>query len=219
MRINKCEMSNIKEMETKPFNILLPVCVQTKTDVFLMILKNSVRRSGALDHYRVSALKSGMSENFTIESEDISVDWTKLDSELQQERQWKLIGLWTVNNFPSMVKKLFGELCVVPQRNAIPVNGNSVFEADSLDEFLFLKMKLRIIELTVCEGTREKLKHFTEVSDVIGKSKEQRISRKMKSFDVHAEFVELCWKTLKSMEFSMNSDFEVSYPAFSFHNR
>lgn len=207
-------MSNIKKMETTPFNILLPVCVQTKTDVFLMILKNSVARSGMLDHYLVSALKSGMSENFSIESEDISVDWTKLDSELQQIRQWKLIGLWTVNNFPSMVKKLFGELCGVPQRNAIPVNGNSAFEADSIDEFIFPKMKLRIIELTVSKSTLGKLKHFTLVPGVIGKSKEQRIARKMKSFDVDAEFVERCWKALKSGEFSMNSDFEVSYPAF-----
>lgn len=203
-------------METT-FSILLPFCVQTQTDVFLEILRNSVKRSGISEfHDLVSALKSGMSEIFSIESEDVTVDWTKLDSKTQQIRQWKLIGFWTLNNFPSMVEKLIGESCGVPKRNAIQVNGNSAFEADSIDEFIYLKMKPRIIELTVAESTRRKLKHFTLVPDGIRKSKEQRVSRKMKSFEVDAEFVECCWNALKSGKFSMNSDFEVSYPAFSF---
>lgn len=206
-------------MRNIQFNVVWPVCVETKTDVFLIILKKIVGRSMLDDHYLVSALKSGMSEGFTIESEDLSVDWTKLDSESQQIRQWKLLGLWAVKNFPSLGKKLFGESYRVPQRSAVPVNGNSACEADSLDEFIFPKMKLRNVELNVYGSTMIKFKHFTRVPAVIGKSNEQRLSRKIKLFDVDDEFVERCWKALKSGEFSSNSEFEVSYPAFSFDSR
>lgn len=205
------------EIETTPFNVLLPVCVETKTDVFLIILKNHVARHARsmLDgHYLVNAFMSGMSgEEFSIEAEDISVDWTKLDSESQQIRQWKLLGLWTVNNFPSLLKKLLGKSFRVPQGNVVPVNWNSAFEADSpdrIDEFIFPKMKLRNIELNVTESTKIKLKHFTKVPGFIGKSTEKRISRKIKSFDVDDEFVERCWEALKTGEFSINLDFEVS---------
>ncbi len=197
-----------KENNSKPtFNVLLPFCVEAKTDVFMIILKNIVARSMLEDNCLVTAIKAGMSEEqFSIEPDDISVDWTKQNSESQQIRQWELLGSWTASNFPALGKKLFGESYRVPKRNAETVNGNSVFESDSINEIIFSKMKIRIIELSVSESTMEKLKHFTKVPDVIGKSKEQRISRKMKSFEVDDAFVDRCWKALKSGAFSADSD-------------
>lgn len=148
-------------------------------------------------------------EGFSIESEDISVNWKQLSSESQQIRQSKLLGLWAINNFPLLGKNFFGESYRAPKRNAVEVTGSSMIEPDSIDDFIFPKMKLRMIQLNVSESTIVKLKHFVKAPGCIGKNSEFQISRKMRSFIIDAEFLESCWKALKFGE-SMSSDFEVS---------
>lgn len=193
------------------FNILLPVCTESKTDVFLNILKNIVARSKINDHYLTDAFMSGMNgEYFEVESDDVSLNWKQLSSETQQICQSKLLGFWTIDKFPSLGKKLFGESYQAPRRNAVKVIGNSEIEARNIDDLIFSKMKLRVIQLNVCASTFIKLKHFIKVPGCVGKSNECRISTKMISFDVETQYVESCWEALKVGEFSMNLDNEVS---------
>lgn len=203
-------MSENKEIVGSSFNVLLPICSQSKNDVFLNILKSIVARA-ILNDNLINAFQSGMhGENFSIESEDISIDWKKLNSEPQQIRQSKLLGLWAINFFPSLGKKLLGDGYRAPKRNAVEVIGSSVIEPDSIDGFILPKMKLRIIELNVSESTKAKLKHFVKAPCYIGKNSGIQISRKMKMFNIDKEFHERCWKALKFGEYPVTSDFEVS---------
>lgn len=196
---------------TSEFNILLPYCNETNNDVFMNILKNVVARSKLDVHYLDSAFISALNGNeLAIEQEDVTVNWTLLHSKEQQIRQAKLLGYWTMNVFPSLGKKIFGETYRAPKRIAVEVVGNSVMSPETVDDFIIPKMKLRLIQLNVNGSTVAKVKHFVKVPAFVGKINEQQISRKMKSSDIKPEFLETCWQALKCGEFPKNFDFAVS---------
>lgn len=193
--------------------IFLPVCNETKTDIFLKILKNVLARKAKKldDHYIKVAFKSGMNaEEFSIDFGDMLGDWKDMNSMSQQICQAKLLGYWSINNFPSLGKKLFGENYRAPERKGVVIDGSKVVECDEIDAIIFSKMKIRIIQLDVGRTTLSKLKHFVKAPVGIGKSNEVQISPKMKSFDIDTDHLEECWKALKTGEFSINVIFKVS---------
>lgn len=196
---------------TSEFNVLLPYCNESNNDVFMNILKNVVSRSKLDVHYLDSAFISGMNgDELAIEQEDVTVNWTLLHSKEQQIRQSKLLGYWTINGFPSLGKKIFGDAYRAPKRIAVEVVGNSVMSAETVDDFIIPKMKLRLIQLNVNGSTVAKVKHFVRAPAFVGKINEQQISRKMKSSDIKPEFLETCWQALKYGEFPKNFDIAVS---------
>lgn len=208
-------MSEIKTSKNAPaFHILLPVCIESKVDIFLNILKCAVSRSKLDQHHLTRAFMSGTKgESFAVEMDDLTLSWKQLKSEDQRIRQSKILGFWAIVNFPSLQRKLFGETHQAPPRNDVSVVGNTEIKADNIDDLVFPKMKLRVIELSVSGSTFHKLKHFVKVPACVGvrRSNEISISRKMVSFDVDANFVESCWDALRCGEFSMSSDYEVSF--------
>lgn len=208
-------MSEMETSKNSPvFHILLPVCTESKDDVFLNILKCATARSKLDENHLIRAFMSGMKgKRLAVKMNDLTLSWKQRTSENQQIRQSKILGFWAIVNFPSLQQKLFGETHQAPSRNEEPVVGNTEIKADHIDELVFTKMKLRVIELSVCVSTFIKLKHFVKVPGCVGarRSNEINVSRKMVSFDVDADFVESCWDALKCGEFSMSSDNEVSF--------
>lgn len=215
MKILLDKMSEIKKSKNAPaFHILLPVCTESKFDVFLNILRCVVARSKLDEHHLTKAFMSGMKgKSFAVEMDDLTLSWKHLKSEEQQIRQSKILGCWAIVNFPSLQRKLFGDTHQTPPRNGVSVVGNPQMKADNIDEIVFAKMKLRVVELSVSGSTFIKLKHFVKVPGFVGvrRSNEISISMKMVSFDVDADFVESCWDALRCGEFSISSDYEVSF--------
>lgn len=194
-----------------PLYILLPTCTESKTDVFLNILKNSLARSKLDDHYLDNALKLGTSANkFSIELEDVSMNWSELNSKEQQIRQSKLLGFWAIYNFPSLGNKLFGKSWQPPNRRSLQVVGRSKeLCPDEIDVIVFRKLKPRVMQLNVSLSTLAKLQHFVSVPANICKTNESQVSPKVKSFDIDGEFIENCWQALKLGKFSLDVNFEV----------
>lgn len=196
---------------TPPVYILMPICKESKIDGFLNIIKNAINRAkpNELDN----ALKLGMSaDKFSIELEDTTRDWNELGSKEQQIRQWKLLGFWAINNFPSLGKKLFGWSWQAPERTSLQVVGHSQeINAAEMDAIIFQKLKLRVLQLNTGPSTLTKFKHFVNVSINIGRKNECQVSAKIKSFDIEDEFLENCWKALKMGEFSVDVLFDVSF--------
>lgn len=181
--------------------VLLPFCVELETDVFLNLLRNVVARS-RLDDQQLDILKAGMiADTLYIKSDDLLVNWKELNSEPQRIRQLKLLGVWTMYNYPSLGKKLFGESWQAPERKIVEVLGDSVKSAEAVNEVIFRKMKLRIIELNVSHSTLLKLKQFVRVPIDVGKSNGMKISPRIKLFEIDESAIENCWKALKFGKF------------------
>ncbi len=206
-------MSEVKAKINSPaFHILLPVCSQSKEDVFVTILKRAVARSKLDEHHLIRAFMSGMKgESFAIKMDDLTLNWEQLKSEKQQIRQAKLLGFWAIVNFPSLKVKLFGETHQAT-RNHVSIT-NTAIDAAKIDEVVFEKMKLRVVELRLKGSTFDKLKHFVKVPGCVGatRSNEIHITPSMDSFDVDAKFIESCWDALRCGEFLMSPDNEVSF--------
>lgn len=178
-------------------SVLLPHCVELKKDVFLEILLSVVWRS-KMDEYLRDSLKSGMTDkSLCIKSKDLLLDWRSLTSKSQQLRQYQLLGYWTMQYYPALGKKLFKDTWKPLQRQSIEVIGSEPMSSDAVDTAIMRKMKLRSIELDVCRTTLQKLRHFVETPNNIGKYNETRISRQVKSFDIEDDHIEKCWKALK----------------------
>lgn len=149
------------------------------------------------DHY-LDALKSGMTaKTLCVKQNDLLVDWKELTSKSQQLRQYQLLGYWATHNYPDLGKKLFGETWKAVQRQSIEVIGSEAMSSDAVDAVIMRKMKVRSIELNVCQSTLSKLRHFVETPNNIVKCNEIRISPKIKSFDIKDDYIEKCWKALK----------------------
>lgn len=145
-----------------PLRILLPVCLELECDVFLNVIQNLIARAKLDDHYLDSAFKVGMSgETFSIECEDITMDWLHQNSNEQQIRHTKMLGYWALENYPVLGKKFFGLSWEPPQRNGFLVRGDTQeLRPDEIDALVFKKLKLRLIELNVTPSTSQKFKRF-----------------------------------------------------------
>ncbi len=202
--------SSDKTKPQAPVNILLPVCIELKDDVFLNILRTVVNRVRIDENSLCNDLKSGMmAATFAIDSEDVSVNWKELTSKSKQGLQSKMLGFWAIQNFPSLGRKLFGDSWKAHQRECINVVGKESMTPEELDDVIFQKLKLRIIELRVTESTIGMLKHFKKAPVNIGKCNALQISPKMKSFNIVEEHLSLCWDVLKGVEFSSNNSMNI----------
>lgn len=207
-----------KIISVSELNVLLPICTESKYNVFMNILKNVVGHSKLGDHYLDSAFKSSMSGGeMAIEQEDVTVNWTQLNSRQQEIRQAQLLGFWAINGFPSLGKKLFKATYLAPNRSAVEVVGNSVMSAESIDDVIIPKMKLLLIKLNVKSSTVVKMKYFVKVPAFVGEENGLKVSRKMKSFEIKTELLESCWQALKYGEFPKNLDPAVSLFLFIFY--
>lgn len=185
-------------------SILLPMCSELKPDVFLEILKSVVFHSRLNDNPRVKSLKSGMSgERFSIDSEDLKNDWNKSTSDLCEIGRSKLLGFWSARNYPLIGKKLIGAGWQPPNKFNIQVEPMEIPE-EEINDIVSKKMKLRIIELNLKQGTVKKLNHFVRVPMCIGKINVDVISGKMRAFDIEGEHLVECWKALKDGAFPSN---------------
>lgn len=206
-------MSNKNESKNAPaVHILLPVCAESKFDIFFEILKCYVAHSKLTKNCLIDAFMSGMKgEPFSVEMGDLTRSWKELKSDDQQIRQFKLLGFWAIANFPSLWRKFFGK--TQPPRNGASVIGHTETNADNIDDLLFTKLKVRVIELRVSPSTLNKLNHFVKVPEWVGVkwSNQTVIDRKMISFNVDAGFVDSCWDALRCGQFTMTSDIEVSF--------
>lgn len=200
MSLNAKNVSN----EVQPVCVLLPICAELETDVFLNILRSVVARSRLDEHY-IEELKVGMGDNmFYVKSNDLMANWKELDSKSQRIRQYRLLGFWISRNFAALGKKLLGDMWQPSQGKRVEVMENPMMSADEIDALVFRKMQLRIIELNVCYSTLDKIKHFVKAPISIGKFNSIRISPKIKSFEIEIDYMDCCWKALKFGIFSMN---------------
>lgn len=194
--------------------VLLPICVESKHDVFFNVLKNVVHRVGRTrlsDHFLDNAFKSGMvTENFVIDEDDILVNWKICDSKLAGIGQSTLLGLWSTVNCPLFGKIFYHDTWQAPQGNLVKVqskNGTKSLAAAEINEIIFHKMKCHLIELNVCESTLLNLKHFVTVPiSEIEVGKGLQITKQMKSFDVKNDFAGKCWAALKRGRWLANSE-------------
>lgn len=191
------EKENISE-NIPPAYILLPVCVESKNDVFLSVLRSIIARS-VIDKIPLNALLiNGMkAPTFQIEAEDVG-PWNNLNSQLQQNRQSMMLGYWSIRNFPSLGNKLCGDEWKAPQRRGVKVVGRESMNPEEFDSFIFGKMKLRIIELRVNQSTLQRMKEFIKAPTDIGKVNRIQLSKKMFSLDIENGFHQQCWDVLRS---------------------
>lgn len=190
--------------------VLLPICAEIESDipadhVFQMILKNTIARK-IDDNSLCSAFKAGMSaDKLIVDSETFSENWKNLKSAKHRTLQSKLIGFWAINNYPLMGKKFFGDAWKGRERKSVEVaRDTKQFDCDEIDSFIFRKMKLTLVELTVHESTLEKLKHFVRAPVTIAKYNPVMISPKTKMYDINREYMDTCWDALKNGQFSMD---------------
>ncbi len=196
---------------TPSVNILLPICVESETDVFFNILRNVIARSKLDEHILDNAVKLGMmGDKFYIKSKDLTKKWSDLVTMSQQIRQSKLIGFWAIDNFPSLGKKLNGKLWKASKEKCLQFSGNSkTVTAAEIDSIIFQKLKIRVIQLNVSESTLSKLKLFVHVPAIVGRKNESQISPKIKVFDIDDNWVEKCWEALKLGYFSLDVSVSV----------
>lgn len=198
--------------KSPPVCVLLPWCWKAKTDVFLNILKNIIARSKLISSAFDNALMVGMTSNsLAIESNDLSADWGTRRSSSEQIRQWKMLGFWAIDNFPSFCKRLHGEKWQAPKRIGAIINGNAM-KVEDFDAIISKKMKLRIMVLDVRQSTiDEKLKFFVQVPNqmlaTIDKRNECKISPKIKAYEIDCRD---CWQAIKCGFFTD----KVRFPRF-----
>lgn len=185
-------------------NILLPLCVESRCDVFYSVIKNAIDRS-KLDDF-VNVLKLGMNgDEFFIKSEDLSSNWNVLNSTEERIRQSKILALWAIEHFPALGKRFYGASWKPPERKNIHVIGETQVTIDDIDAIVLRKLKLRMFQLNVSPSTLKKLRHLAiDVPANFHKSNEHEYSTKIKSFEIDGEFVEESWKALKLGKFSIN---------------
>lgn len=207
-----------------PVYLLLPICVELETDMFFHILKTIVDRKRVDDNDQLKLFKKGMTaEKLLIEPDDISKNcWKDQQLKSNKERQFKLLGFWTIQNFPLFGKNLFGRSWQAPERKWVGFSENApAIKPEKIDTAVFQKMKLRIIELCVSDSTLNKLKYFVRVPNSIGKYRELYISPKMKSFEIQEKYLDICWKALKlglmdvNFEVIFINDFKVTREYFN----
>lgn len=189
-----------------PVLIVLPICVESNEDVFLSILKNVVARTKFEDNYLSGFMKGMMSDQLDVGSDDMSVNWKTLHSKAQRRWQSKLIGFWCSNNYPLIGKKLFGDGWTAPQRSYVTSNGRAI-TADDVDDIVFKKMRLRLIELSVNASTTDRLKWFVKAPASIDIFDPIQLSKKMRAFTIRSGHLEACWKALKFGQFSTTVSF------------
>lgn len=195
-------------------NILLPICTEFGSDIFLDIIQNIIAHSPIDTHYLAKAVKSGMNgEKFSIASNDFKIDWKELSSKNEQIRLSKMIGYWAIKNFPSLGQKFSSrKKYQAPQRKSVNViNSSEEIEEGAIDALIFSKMKLRVLKLDVGHSTVCKFNHFVNVPERINVYNECQITAQIKSFDIKNEQIKDCWAALKFGEFSENENFEVSF--------
>lgn len=198
------ENSN-KNDKSEKVCVLLPFCDELETDVFLNVLKHVVGRSKLPFDHHLECFKDGMTAHtLYIESNDLLVNWNESDSKSQRIRQMKILGFWTAYNYPIFGKKLFGETWQPPQCKSVEILGDSSVEVSAINEVVFRKMKLRIMELSVCHSTLAKLKYFVRIPDDIAKFNGFQVSHKIMSFVIGSDQAEDCWKPLKLGKFPMS---------------
>lgn len=198
-----------------PLYVVLPFCTQFSCDVFLDVLKKVVARTKLGDNHIEGAFISGMEAKVLfIEPEDLSTDWTEKSSKSKQIRLSKLIGFWSVNNFPSLGKKVFGGRWQPFEERKIVIGDGALLpdiDDKELDSIIFQKFVIRVIQLNVNSSTFAKVKHFVAVPASVCKTNFVRISKKMKMFEIQDLHMENCWSALKSGKYFMNEGFGVSF--------
>lgn len=103
-------MLSMEDSKIKPVHILLPVCVELKPDIFINFIQDTILRLRLDAHYLGNAFKFGMSsEQFSIESDDLAMNWNELTTKDQQIRQSQLLGYWAFVPYIRMV--LWGTIC------------------------------------------------------------------------------------------------------------
>lgn len=186
-------------METQ-IRILLPVCSEVERDVFFKVVQNLISRTKLDEHFLDNAFKIGMTgEEFCIEIEDTTDNWLQRDTEEQQVRQSKILGYWASEHFPVIAKKFYGLKWKPPQRKGIEVVGHEeTLSAKEIDEIVFKKLKLRLIELSVTPSTLQKLRLFMfDIPADIGKKNENSLAPAIKSFEIDDDSVDDCWNIVK----------------------
>lgn len=178
-------------------NILLPKCEDVEVDVFLLILKGAISRKSD-DHYLVSALKFGMSgASFPIEESHLQMSWKDMSTKQQRIHQSRLLGFWTIKNYPLLGKKL-RDSWENSEENGLLTNNQTRMSSDEINAIISRKLKLRVLQLDVCAGTVDRLKEFVNAPDNIDILNEEKMSKQMKSFDIDESWTDHCWGALKS---------------------
>lgn len=209
---NKMDISPNAEKKITPVYILLPFYTELKLDVFVTILKKVVSRKKSSDDYVVGAFTSGMSaKTLFIESEDLLVNCNDEISMPQLIRLVKLLGFWAVNNFPSLGRKLLGEIWMPSKERTVNIGNQKIMDDKQMDATMFQKFKLRVIELSVSDSTWVKVKHFVDVPASVCEASSDQISKKMKMFDIQDAYIDDCWQALKVGKLTVNVNFEVSF--------
>lgn len=177
--------------ENQIVNVLLPACVGAKHDVFFNVLRNVISRVGKTkmaEFYLDNALKAGLI------AEEICVDVIASNLEFASKydgiQQTKTLGFWTFINCPTFGKIFYGDNWQPSNRCDIKVR--------EINAMIFPKMKCRMVQLNVCESTKQNLKHFVKIpTNEIGVCNGLKVSTIMKLFDIKEEFQEKCWAALK----------------------
>lgn len=207
--------TNEENTVVMPPHFLFPFSTESKTDGFFGLLKCIINRKSVDENCFDSSLKSAMSgEMFCIHSEDLIMDWSMLNSDDQRIRKSKLLGYWAIQNFSSLGRTLCGKTWKAPERKSIEVvgpSGSEQLQPEQIDEKIFQKLTLRILEINVNSSTLAKLKHFVKVPCTVGKNNEQQISPKIKLFDIDDGYIEKCWRALKSGVFQVNFEVRVYF--------
>lgn len=198
----------INEENTPPIYVLLPTCVEMKTNIFHDILSSVVYHSRLEDSLFVRSVISGMKgEKFKIDSSDLIADWKTVSLNLRQIRQYKLLGYWAAVNYPLIGKKLIGSAYKPPKECNVEMLESIQMPEVDIEKCVSKKMKLQIIELSVTKGTTKKLKCFVPVPMCVGKTNGERISSKIKKYDICSQYLPACWQALKAGAFP--ADFGV----------
>lgn len=202
-------MSKGNDENIPPIHVLLPICIEANTDVFLNILSSVVYHT-RLHDFNLNSIISGMTgETFQVDTDDLSVDWNEQTSPLRRIRQSKLLGIWAARHYPLIGKKLIGATWQPPTKFKVLVSGSIEITEKEIDNIVSKKMKLRIIELNVCKSFKasKRLQYFVPAPKGIGSVNATNISSKIRAFDIKSEYLVGCWEALKLGGFP--SDFEV----------
>lgn len=183
--------------------ILLPVCDETKDDLFLSIFRSIVGRTNVEKQPLHKDFVSGMkADSILIGADDVG-PWNDLNSELQQSRQANMLGFWAIKHFPSLGSRVCGDAWTPPHRKYVQVDGSDPMLPDEFDKFIFKKMNIHIVELAeVKDDTFQRLKHFIKAPGGIEKCNRTQVSNRSKNifaFDIESDFDrQKCWHALRS---------------------
>lgn len=192
-------------MESSTVYVLLPICVESKYDVFFNLLKNVVGKVGRArftEYFLDNAFKSGMTnESIQIDEDDVSLDWKICNSKREAIRQSHLLGHWSTKNSPTFGKVMLGDAWQAPEGKSVMVErrkGIESFPTEEIDKIIFKKMKCHLVQLNVKMTTLPNLKHFVKVPiSEVDVENECQVSSKMKTFDIKENCMEKCWEALK----------------------